>query len=220
MSRLALSVALVTVLAGCGGTAESSEDMESEATGAAVRATTVRATPVAPVRAIPAGTLLTFEVRENVSTGSHVSGDGFSLVLVDAVTGSAEAFLPAGTAARGTVTESHKSTGPQDPALLAVRIASVQSGGSQREIQGEVQSAEIESSTQDSGSRTAATIAVGTAAGAIIGQILGRDTRGTVTGAAVGTAIGVGVALTSRDGDARLPVGSRIVVRLDRELVL
>jgi hypothetical protein len=172
------------------------------------------------VRAIPAGSILTFEVRENVSTASHVSGDGFSLVLVDAVNGSAESILPAGTAARGTVTESHKSTGPEDQALLAVRIASVASGGSQRPIEGEVQSAAIESSTQDSGSRTAATIAVGTAAGAIIGQILGRDTRATVAGAAVGTVIGVGVALTSRDGDARLPVGSRIVVRLDRDLAL
>jgi hypothetical protein len=206
-------------LGACGGAAESREDSESEATRPAAEAGTVRAVRAEPVRAIPAGTILTFEVRENVSTSSHSAGDGFSLVLVDGVSGSAGAALSAGSMARGTVTDSRKSTGPDDQALLGVRITSVEAGGSQKRLEGEVQSAEIESSTRDSNSRTAATIAVGTAAGAIIGQVIGRDTRGTVTGAVVGTAVGVGVALTTRGGDATLPVGSRIVLRLSSDLV-
>lgn len=222
MKRITLTVALVSALAACGGDAESREDLEGEAVTGSTPSTSERAAPTPPaqpVRAIPAGTVLTFEVRENVSTSSHTAGDGFSLVLVDGVTGQAGAALGAGASARGVVTDARQSTGPEEEAVLGVRITSVEAGGSQRPIQGQVQSTQLETSAQDSGSRTAATIATGAAAGAIIGQILGRDTRSTVTGAAVGTAVGVGVALTTRGGAATLPQGSRIVVRLENDLV-
>jgi hypothetical protein len=226
MNRIALGIAFVTALAACGGDAESREDLDSQALADSAAAATSRSAPAAapraapaPVRAIQAGTTLTFEVREAVSTSSHDTGDTFSLVLVDAVTGPAGASLSAGAPARGVVTGSHSSTGPNDESILGIRVGSVEAAGSQRPISGEAQSADVVSSTRDSGTRTAATIATGAAAGAIIGQILGRDTRSTVSGAAVGTAVGVGVALTTRGGHAELPVGSRIVVRLSQDLV-
>ncbi|MEX2527307.1 MAG: hypothetical protein WEA09_06675 [Gemmatimonadota bacterium] len=244
MSRYILGMALAVTLTACGGVAESREDLDSEAVAQEVEGTADRTRAVPPVqpaasptvppatsptqmdsartavvRAIPAGTLLTFEVREDVSTSSHEAGDGFELVLLNAVNGPAGAVLIAGTEARGEVTNVHASTGPDDQSLLGVRVATVEAGGSQTALHGSVQSAEVEASTRDSGSRTAATIATGTAAGAILGQILGGDTRSTVTGAAVGTAVGIGVALTTRGGHATLPTGSRIVVRLDRDLV-
>jgi hypothetical protein len=227
MNRFILSAAIVAVLAACGGDAESREDMESQPLGDTAHAQATRSAPAGasrtapaqPVRAIPAGTLLTFEVREGVSTSSHDAGDTFSLVLVDAATGRAGAVLSAGAPARGLVTASHSSTGPEDQSILGLRVASVEVAGSQKPIVGEAQSADIETSTRDSGTRTAATIATGTAAGAIIGQILGGDTRSTVTGAAVGTAVGVGVALTTRGGQAELPAGSRIIVRLTEDLI-
>jgi len=227
MNRIAMGIALVTVVAAC-GSAESSEDLDSQAYADSVEASASRtastsgtraAAPAQPVRAIAAGTLLTFEVRENVSTSSHDAGATFSLVLVDAVTGPAGAVLPAGASARGVVTDSHASTGPDDQSVLGLKVSTVEAGGSQKAITGETQSADIQASTRDSGTRTAATIATGAAAGAIVGQILGRDTRATVTGAAVGAAVGVGVALTNRGGHAELPVGSRIVVRLSQDLV-
>jgi hypothetical protein len=229
MNRFALSgMALLTALAACGGDAESREDRESQTLGDAVNAEAPRAAPAAqpartapaqPARMIQAGTLLTFEVRDNVSTSSHDVGSGFSLVLVDAVSGPAGAVLTAGAPARGVVTASHPSSGPEDQSVLGLRVASVEAYGAQRPLVGDVQSADVATSTRDSGTRTAATIATGTAAGAIIGQILGRDTRSTVTGAAIGTAVGVGVALTTRGGHAELPVGSRIVVRLSQDLI-
>ncbi len=240
MNRFVLGIALVTALAACGGEAESREDLESQALAdtAALEATrsapstgeraTVeraapaqpeRTAPAEPVRAIRAGTLLTFEVRETVSTSSHDAGDTFSLVLVDAVSGTAGAILPSGTPARGVVTDSHASSGADDPSVLGLRISSVEVGGSQKPLISLTQSADVSSSTRDSGTRTAATIATGTAAGAIIGQVLGGDTRSTVAGAAVGTAVGVGVALTTRGGHAEFPTGSRIVVRLSQDLV-
>ena len=225
MSRIALSVLLMTALTACGSDAEAREDLETQPASPAASAQPAPtaqpapAAPTQPVRAIPAGTVLTFEVGEDVSTSSHVSGDAFSLALVDGVTGPADATLAAGTPARGLVTAVHRSTGPEDEAVLGVRVDSIQVGGSLKPVEGVVQSAAIEGSTRDSGARTAATIATGAAAGAVIGQVLGGDTRSTVTGAAVGTAVGVGVALTTRGGDATLTQGSRIVLELDRDLV-
>lgn len=218
MSRFVLSMALITTLAACGSDVESSEGPE----GVPVDAAAPSQAPVVnaqPARSIPAGTVLTFEVRETVSTSSHTSGDEFALVLVDGVTGTGGASLGAGAAARGVITNAHRSTGSDDEALLAVRINSVEAGGTQQPIGGVVQSTAIESSDRDSGTTTAAKIATGTAAGAIIGQILGQNTRSTVQGAAAGTVVGVVVALSTLGGDATLPSGSMIVVRLDRSLV-
>lgn len=214
MSRFILGVVLVTSLAACGTDAESSEDRNSQP----VRTPEAASSSPAVVAAIPAGTVLIFEVTEDVSTSSHTNGDSFSLVLVEGVEGSGGASLLAGARAVGVVTDAHKSGGPDDDALLAVRISSLEAGGSQQAIEGVVESTEIESSNQDSGTRTAAKIATGTAAGAIIGQIIGKDTRSTVQGAAAGTVVGVVVALSTRGGDATLPAGSIIVVRLDRAL--
>lgn len=222
MNRIAFSSSFLflSALAACGNNAESMEDTESQATASETSTRPLAARPPAqPVRAIPAGTVMIFEVRENISTSSHKVGDSFNLVLVDPVPGQGGASLVSGTIGRGVVTEVHASSGSDDQALLGLRVASVEVAGTQRMIESVVQSADIESSAQDSGARTAATIATGAAAGAIIGQILGRDTRATVAGAAVGTAAGVGVALSTRDGHATFTSGSRIQVRLDRDLV-
>jgi hypothetical protein len=94
MKRLALSVALVTVLAGCSRDAESREDADSQA--ASGRA----ATQPAPVRAIPAGTDLTFEVASD--TGENptlkVKGIAATFYFNDSANGS---NLPAAPAAPG-----------------------------------------------------------------------------------------------------------------------
>ncbi len=173
-----------------------------------------------PVPAIPSGTILVFEVEEDVSTATHEAGQRVPLRLVSGVNGDHGAALPAGTGARAIVTEASRSGSAQEEAVLALRIASVQVNGRAQDLSGTIQSTEIEAGTRDSGQRSAAKVATGAAAGAVIGQILGRDTRSTVAGAAAGAAAGLGIALTTRDGHAVLPRGSTLTVRLDSPLVL
>ena len=189
MIRYAVYLSVVAASAACLGGAESGEPIDGRTAGAAIPASPLRAVPE-PVRGIQAGTVLTFEVLEGVSTSSHTSGDVFPLLLLNAATGPLGAVLAPGTRAQGLVTDALDGVGPDRPALLAVRVASVEAGGSQRQIEGQVQALTIEAPTQPPSA-----------------------------GSSAGTTVGIGVALTNREGDATLAQGSRIVVRLGRDLV-
>lgn len=222
-----LSLALVLaggVLTGCSDEAESREDVDGEPLTEQVaqrgEVATAAAPPAEPIRALPAGTTLSFVVIEQVSTSSHRSGDQVSLELAESVSGRGGLELPAGTRARGIVTTSRASDGPEDEAILAIRVEAIHLNGRTRALNGSVIEARTESSARDSGARSAAKVATGAAAGALVGQILGGDTRSTVGGAAAGTVAGLGVALSTRDGHAVLPEGSLVRVRLNDDLVM
>jgi hypothetical protein len=209
---------LVLVLAACGADSDAHEASEGES---ASRATEGRSTSrAAVVPMIPAGAELVFEVLEDVSTATHRSGDAFRLRLVQPVSGSHGAQLVAGAEARGVVTESRPSSGPDQESLLGLSLTTMQVNGGHRPIEATVESASMQQAAGDSGERTAAKIATGAAAGAIVGQILGRNTRSTVVGAAVGAAAGTGIALSTRTGHAVLPRGSLVTVRLTEPLVV
>jgi hypothetical protein len=219
---LALSTLVALGVAACGGDSDAAEDMDSEGwTDEYGQAWEDEGGWDAPDMAvIPAGTHLVFEVQEDVSTATHEPGERFTLRLVEGVEGENGAALPAGTTARGIVTESARSAGAEEEAVLAIQIASVSTGNGYMDLNGQVESADVDAAARDSGQRSAAKVATGAAAGAIIGQVLGRDTRSTVTGAAVGAAAGLGIALTTRDGHAVLPEGARVPVRLDEPIVM
>ncbi len=167
---------------------------------------------------IPAGETLIFEVSETVSTADHDEGDTFSLRLVADVQGTNGARLPEGTEARGVVALAEESAGPEEEAALVVALEAIEVNGDEVEIDAVVESASMETATRDSGARTAATVATGAAAGAVLGQVLGGSTRSTIQGAIAGGVVGAGVAITTRDGHAVLPQGSRVTVRLEEPL--
>ncbi len=218
MATLTLLVSVA--LAGCSD-AESGEDPGSEAMGAPGAAVEESGTASpAPRPMLPAGTVLTFEVTETVSTETANPGDQVRLRLVETVSGAEGARLSAGTAGSAVVTESRESAGAEEQAVLALQVSSVNVDGSQQELNGTIESTETESAARASGARSAGTVATGAAAGAILGQILGGDTRSTTAGAAVGAVAGLGVALSTRDGHAVLHEGSRITVRLDEALLI
>jgi hypothetical protein len=107
-----------------------------------------------------------------------------------------------------------------EEAVLYLSVETLILDGRRLPLRATVESAELETSAADSGTRSAAKVATGAAAGAIVGRLLGRDTRSTVTGAVVGAAAGAGVAVTTQGGHATLRPGSVLVLRIDEAVLL
>lgn len=170
---------------------------------------------------VPTGTVMTVRLEESVSTESHEVGDEFGAAVTQDVRGEdREILIPEGSRVTGVVEQSRRSAGPEEQAILAFRLQSVEVDGASYPLDATVQDATPERSEGDSGAETAAKIAIGTAAGALIGQVLGSDTESTLGGAAAGAAAGTIVALSTRSGDATMNEGSSLRVQLNEPIRL
>lgn len=194
-------------LGACGSGDASEQAQASEEPAAATEA--AEAVPT-----IPSGTVIPLRLEETISTSSHSAGDQVSATVTEAVRGpDGSVLVPSGSRMLGVVEESARSSGPEDPAVLAFHFETLRVGGADYPVTAVVESAEPRRTEGDSGAETAAKVAIGTAAGALVGQILGGDTESTLKGAAAGTVAGAVIAITSRSGDASLERGSLISVR-------
>jgi hypothetical protein len=174
----------------------------------------VPAPDVLPV--IPAGTELVTRLTASLDTGVNQAGDLFSArVDEDMLAANGMVMVPRGSEIRGRVLEARESTGPDDPAILLLEVEALVVGGVEIPVVARVVDAEVETSVRDSNTRTAAKVATGAAAGAVLGRLLGRDGRSTTAGAVAGVAAGTAVALATRDGQAVMAPGSRLVIRFD-----
>ncbi len=223
-----LRIVAVTALVGLGSAAcDDAESREAPADDleAAAEAATPDAAPSAETRdaapadepaaplMVPAGTSMTFNVDQEVSTSSYAVGDRFVATLTAPVSSAGgDVLLEAGTPSQWVVTQSTTEDGQ---ALLAFALESIDVDGEWVPVTATVAEADLDTDDPDSGGETAAKIGVGAAAGALIGQILGEDTESTLTGAGVGAAVGTAVALATRGGSATLPAGSALTIRLD-----
>jgi len=173
--------------------------------------------PAAEPAFIAAGTTLTFAMEAPISTDKNKAGDMFSAKLVaDVLSEDGRVLLPMGAVLLGRVTESVESPSADQPAMLRLAVESIEARGSAYSVVGEIEQVQMQAEARDSNRRTAATAAAGAAAGAVLGRITGR----TKTGAVAGAAAGVAVALATRDGQATIPSGAQLTVRLSERLII
>ncbi|MGK7312093.1 MAG: hypothetical protein ACN0LA_07605 [Candidatus Longimicrobiales bacterium M2_2A_002] len=177
--------------------------------------------PAEPVATVPAGTMLTLELDETISTSSHSAGDAVTATVTEAVTADdGTVLVPVGSRMSGTVRESQRSDGPENPAVLAFEFRTLSVDGQSYPVTATVENAEPNRTAGDSDAESVAKVAIGTAAGALVGQILGGTEEATVGGAAAGTLAGAAIAITSQHGDATLRQGSRITVQIQEPVEL
>lgn len=173
--------------------------------------------PSEPVPAIPVGTEVGGELVTALSTETSQPGDRFSArVPEDVLAANGMVLVPRGSEIRGRVTEARESPGADQPAVIRLAVDVLVIDGREIPVAASVVEAQVRAEARDSGTRTAAKVATGAAAGAVVGRILGRDARSTTAGAVAGAAAGTAVALATRDGQAVMEPGSRIVIRLDQ----
>jgi hypothetical protein len=125
-----------------------------------------------------------------------------------------------GARVRGVVLESTQSPGAEQPAVLSLGVERVELSDRLVPVVATVTELEHEAGTRDSNTRTAAKVGAGAVAGALIGRVLGGGGDDALKGAAAGVAAGAAVAHATRSGHAKVPQGARMVIVLDRDMVV
>ncbi len=170
---------------------------------------------------IPVGTEIELAVESELSTERNRAGDLFYATLTDDVlAGDGLVLMPQGTRVRGVITESAASESADVLPVLEVAIEAVLWGSGEQPVRAMVVRQDLEVDERASGGETAAKVITGAAAGAILGRILGDRRQDAVKGGVVGAAAGAAVAMGTRGGHARLKPRARILIRLERPLIV
>jgi hypothetical protein len=241
--RLFVPLALVAMVAACGGADDAAADgREIELTPSAAdeplndaartttpspapanrspAATTPR-TSAASTGVVAAGTSFAVNNTARICTNTHKAGDRFTTTVASDVIGTNGTKIPAGATVTLAVTESAISKNSRDNWKLAFSVVSVTIGGETLNVTGDVtQVATIQAVRSQSTGQQAGKVATGAAIGAVAGQILGKDTKSTVVGAAAGAVAGGAVAAATTDYEGCLPEGGRITIALGAPLTI
>ena len=186
-------------------------------------ATTTASTPAAtPTRArafVAAGTQIAAAIEDGLATDKNKEGDRFHAIVSEDVLGSkGEVLLPKGAVVNGRVAASRASTGPTDPATLTLEVESILVGSKTLALTASVVQVDAQIGTRDSGQKTAVKVGAGAAAGAVLGKILGGDKKDALKGAVAGAAAGAAVAAATKDGQAVVKPGAKMVLQLTDRL--
>ena len=141
---------------------------------------------------LDAGTPLTVELEEAVSSETSLVGDPISAVLISDIVRGTRVIVPAGSRVRGSVSDVRAQRKIGGQARLALDFDRlVTPSGQEVPIQ-----AMLESTGQSQKKKDAATIGGSAAGGALLGRVLSDDDKGkgTVLGAVLGAAVGTAVA--------------------------
>ena len=168
------------------------------------------------VGVVAAGTNIAVNSGQRVCTNTNTVGDRITATLAEPVTGSNGVVIPAGSTAVLEVTSLGRSGQAGENMNIGLVVRSISYGGRTYPVNGQIVSAGVEK-VKASDNNDAGKVAGGAVVGAILGRILsGRSkTQGTIIGAAGGAAAGAVLAHQTEKYDACLPLGGRIVVRLD-----
>jgi hypothetical protein len=164
---------------------------------------------------IPEGTTLPLDLETSLSSESSRSGELVVARLASDVRVGERVVLAAGTEVRGRVTAAVPAGKVKTRARLAWDFDHVVVKGREHPIETRA----LDVTAGDTRKRDGAIVAGGAAAGAVVGAIADGK-KGAGIGALLGAGAGTGVVLTNKGKPVEVPAGSRLSVRLSRELRL
>ena len=208
-------VVLLGSMLGCHQAERGSEAAPARTTPLQAARADASAPAQTPGVVVPVGTVLPIRLDTGLSSATSHAGDlVVGRLAQDVMVGGAVA-LPSGTEVRGKVTAATPSGRVKGRAHLAFDFDSVVLAGTPRSLE-----AWAVAITAPSGKKKdAAIIGGGAAGGALVGALLGGG-KGAGIGALAGGAAGTGVVLTTKGKEVAVPAGSRVRVKLSRELRL
>jgi hypothetical protein len=215
-------------LTGCAASPSASDNAAPARTGdtaakpaaaASLDAASKAADPLPEFREItvPAGTVLSAELRTAVASDSSQVEDPVRATLRRPVSVDGVRALPAGTVLLGYVTQAERSARVKGRARIAFRFTRLDPPGSAERVT--IQTGSIARVAPATKKQDAAKIGGGAVGGAVVGGILGGG-DGAAKGAAIGGAAGTGVVLATRGKEVRLGPGADISVTLTAPVTL
>jgi len=210
MNRLAMSVVVAGLFAGCGGgsTTEAPAPGEGSSTpGASAPAPA----PVAVVRefTLPEGTSIRLDLVTPLASDTSKVEDTVRATVREAVAVNGTTVLPVGTEVTGSVTEAEGSGRVKGLARLGFRFNALRAGKERYEIQTAPIALEAEATKKEDAKK----IGIGAGIGAAVGAIAGGGS-GAAKGAAIGAGGGTAVVLATKGKEVRLGAGANVTARL------
>lgn len=154
---------------------------------------------------LPAGTLISVELLDELSSGVNLPGDSFRSRVLEDVTYDGYVVVPAGTTITGAVEEvasaKNKKIGGRASLLLSFDAINLGTGDV-------AISAWVTRKGKSETTKDAATIGGAAVLGAIIGHQVSDDDKGTAIGAVVGGAAGTAIAAHTHGKEVSVPAGS------------
>lgn len=199
---------LVANTVGCTGGASSDETQTASAEADAPEDLTV-----------PAGTVITVEFVDGLSSETSLAGDRFTARLVDSVWVEDREAVRPGDVIVGTVVEAVPTKKIGGKASLNLSFDALRRSGEDIALSASF----VQEGAKQTG-KDAATIGGSTAGGALLGRIIGHkqgdEADGTAIGAIVGAAVGTAIAATNEGDPVELPSGVVLDIQLERALIV
>lgn len=164
---------------------------------------------------VAAGTVVTIEFDESVSTESSDPGDHFAATVIEPVYVDEHLAIERGSRVHGKVVDVNRGKKIGGKAQLTLEFTALElPNGAQTPID-----ATLYSAGKSQAGKDAATIGGSAAGGAILGRIIGhqsdQDDEGTAIGAVVGAAIGTAIAAGTEGQPVTIPAGTSLSIQLD-----
>jgi hypothetical protein len=164
---------------------------------------------------IPADTVLTVTLDQDISTKTNSTGDRFQASLAETVHVNGVRALRVGTKARGTITQAQAAGRIKGGAALTLQLDSLTVKGERYAIE----TVEYEQAGNGRGKRTAIGGGGGAAFGAIVGALAGGG-KGAAIGALAGGGAGTAGAAFTGKRDITLPAETTLHFKLKRSLTI
>jgi hypothetical protein len=162
-------------------------------------------------KTVPAGTPVTLEIVDGVSSAGAHPGDAVTARVVGDIVLDGAPVVPAGSTVTGRVAQARGLKKIGGRALLALEFTAVETPTGTAPIQA-VWSRLGKSETK----KDAAIIGGSAAGGALLGRVIdgNHDAKGTILGGIVGGAAGTAIAAGTKGQEIVLPSGSQLIVHL------
>ncbi len=162
-------------------------------------------------KTVPAGTTVTLELVDEVSSAGSSPGDAVTARVVGDITLDGAPVVPAGSTVTGRVTQARGLKKIGGRALLGLEFTAVDTPTGTAPIQAAWSRLGKSETKKD-----AAIIGGSTVGGALLGRAIdgNHDAKGTLLGGIVGGAAGTAIAAGTKGQEVVLPSGSQLIVRL------